>query len=80
MKRLSLSILSLGLALCMMAQAPERIKYQSVVRDNVGAILSDAPANFRISVLEGSTSGPSLYTETHSATTNAFGLVNLEIG
>ncbi|MBP7516033.1 MAG: hypothetical protein KA791_15910, partial [Flavobacteriales bacterium] len=78
MKRLSLSILSLGLALCLMAQAPERIKYQSVVRDGNGAIIVSGPVNFRISVLEGSTSGPSAYTETHTAATNEFGLVNLE--
>ncbi len=81
MKRFSISLLSLGLSLCLLAQAPQKIKYQSIVRDNTGAVIVNTAVSFRISVLQGNENGPSVYTETHTGqVTNAFGLVNLEIG
>ncbi|MFT4668195.1 MAG: hypothetical protein ACI8YQ_002942 [Polaribacter sp.] len=64
-----------------MAQsAPEAFKYQAVARNIGGQIMDNQPVNFQISILEGNISGNSVYTETHNALTNSFGLVNLEIG
>ena len=62
------------------SQAPQAFKYQAVARDNAGEILENQSVSFRISVLQGSASGSSVYTETHSGTTNSFGLINLQIG
>lgn len=62
------------------AQAPEQMKYQAVTRDNTGNVLSNQLVSFRISILQGSSTGTSLYSETHSITTNEFGLANLNIG
>lgn len=62
------------------SQAPQAFKYQAVARDNSGNILASQAVSFRINILSGSTSGTSVYAETHTATTNAYGLVNLNIG
>jgi uncharacterized protein (TIGR02145 family) len=62
------------------AQAPQSFNYQAVARDASGAVLSNQAVNFRISLLQGSTTGVISYTETHSVTTNLLGLVNFAIG
>ncbi len=63
-----------------MAQSPDAFKYQAVARDAGGQILANQAVSFQISILQGSTSGSSVYSETHSTNTNSFGLVNMEIG
>lgn len=61
-------------------QAPQAFKYQAIARDNSGNLIASAPVGFRISILQGSTSGTTVYSETHTATTNAYGLTNLNVG
>lgn len=70
-------ILTIGL---ISAQVPNTFKYQAVVRDNAGQVLASKTVGFRISILQTSAAGSVIYTEKHTAQTNAFGLVNLEIG
>jgi hypothetical protein len=62
------------------AQAPQKISYQAVLRDVGGTIVQNHPVGMRIQILQTSESGTAVYVETHSATTNANGLVTLEIG
>lgn len=63
------------------AQVPQSFRYQAVARDNSGNVLANQSVSFRIGILSGSISGTSVYSETHTGlTTNAFGLVELEIG
>lgn len=62
------------------AQAPQSFNYQAVARDASGAVLSNQAVSFRISLLQGSATGTSIYTETHAVTTNLLGLVNFAIG
>ncbi len=62
------------------AQAPGAFKYQAVVRDNSGNLIAEQVIGLQIDILKGSTDGSSVYTETHSVTTNTLGLVNLQIG
>lgn len=62
------------------AQVPESFKYQAVVRDETGIAITNTEVNIEINILRGSTSGTSIFSETHTTNTNAFGLVNLEIG
>lgn len=62
------------------AQAPQAFKYQAIARDNSGNILMNQNVSFRISIVQGSSLGAIVYTETQSATTNQFGLANLNIG
>lgn len=62
------------------AQAPQAFKYQAVARDNMGNTLANQTVSFRISILQGSSSGTSVYSESHTTTTNPYGLANLNIG
>lgn len=62
------------------AQAPQKMSYQSVIRNTSNALIVSAPIGMRISILQGSSSGPSVYTETQTPTTNVNGLVSIEIG
>lgn len=62
------------------AQAPNQFKYQAVARDNSGAILANQSVGFEIAILQNSSGGTSVYTETHAVTTNEHGLVSLNIG
>jgi trimeric autotransporter adhesin len=62
------------------AQAPEKFNYQAVCRDNAGAIIDSQNVSFLITIRDGSPSGTDVYHETHNVMTNAFGLVNFEVG
>ena len=62
------------------AQAPTLMSYQSVVRDNNGIIVSNQPIGLKLSILQGSSSGLVVYSEEHLPSTNANGLVSVELG
>jgi len=82
MKKFTITLMmTLVMAITCFAQPPPRaFKYQAVARDNSGNALASQDVLFRVGILQGSTSGNLVYSETHAATTNPFGLVNLEIG
>ncbi|MGU3374429.1 beta strand repeat-containing protein [Chryseobacterium sp. M5A1_1a] len=63
-----------------LAQAPEKMSYQAVVRNGSGQLLSNQAIAIRLSILQGSAAGPSVYSERLTGNTNANGLVTLEIG
>ena len=60
--------------------APQTMSYQAVVRNSANNLVQNSPVGIKISVLEGSVTGPAVYVETHSAQTNENGLLNLQIG
>jgi uncharacterized protein (TIGR02145 family) len=62
------------------AQSPQKINFQSIVRNTNGVIVSNKSVNFKITILSGSTTGTPVYSETHLKTTDAIGLVSLQIG
>src|SRR5690554_1516495 len=62
------------------AQSPEKMSYQAVVRDASNALVTAQTVGMQISILQGSASGSSVYTETQTPMSNANGLVSLEIG
>ncbi|MEO9531123.1 MAG: hypothetical protein ABJG68_06420 [Crocinitomicaceae bacterium] len=62
------------------AQAPNLFKYQAVARNTAGEVLANQSVGFEISILQNSSGGTSVYTETHAVTTNLHGLANLSIG
>jgi len=61
-------------------QSPELMSYQAIVRDGKGQLVVNQQVSVRISILQGSGNGTSVYTETQKPTTNANGLVSVEIG
>ncbi|HLP54632.1 MAG TPA: tail fiber domain-containing protein [Fluviicola sp.] len=62
------------------AQAPEGFKYQAVVRNTSNNIITNQAVGIRMTIQQGSIGGTTVYSESFSETTNAYGLVNLEIG
>ena len=64
----------------LLAQAPEGINYQALIRNASGVEVANQNVGIQLSLLQGSASGSAVYKETFSPTTNDFGLVNLQIG
>ena len=64
----------------LMAQTPERMSYQSVLRDARNQLVTNRQVGMQISILHNSPSGTAVYVEQQTATTNAHGLVSVEIG
>ena len=67
-------------SLVLFSQSPERINYQSIVRDLAGNVIQNQPISLRMSILSDSINGTIVYQETFQPTTNNFGLVNIKIG
>lgn len=81
MKRIILSLVAIAtISLSSFGQAPEGFKYQAVVRDAGNLILNNQTVGMRLTIQQGSIGGTTVYTETFATTTNAYGLVNVEIG
>lgn len=62
------------------AQSPEKMKYQAVIRDSNGHVITNQAIGMQISILQGDLPGTLVYTETQSLTSNAQGLTSTEIG
>jgi hypothetical protein len=62
------------------AQAPERMSYQSVIRNAGNNLVINQSVGLRISILQGTSTGTVSYQETQTATTNINGLVSVQIG
>ncbi|MFN8286745.1 MAG: tail fiber domain-containing protein [Chitinophagales bacterium] len=62
------------------AQAPNGINYQAVARNAAGSVIQNQNVSVRLSIHDGSSGGTIVYQETHSATTNQFGLFTVVIG
>ncbi len=62
------------------AQAPPSFNYQAVARNASGAPLVNSGVAIRVSIHSGTATGPVVYSERITATTNAFGLFTASIG
>jgi hypothetical protein len=70
-------ILSLQTSL---GQSPQKMSYQAVIRDNLDHLVNNHLVGIKITILQGSVTGTEVYTETQVPTTNASGLISIEIG
>lgn len=80
MKRIFTIAAALVMTANVWAQAPEKMSYQAVVRDASNALVTTQAVGMQLSILQGSSSGTAVYVETQTPTSNANGLVTLEIG
>ena len=80
MKKLFTILVAVLLTASVFAQAPQKMSYQAVIRDVSDNLITETEIGMQISILQGSTSGTTVYVETQTPTTNANGLVSLEIG
>jgi hypothetical protein len=62
------------------AQAPQFIQYQGVALDVAGQALANRNIGLRITLLDGSLTGTTVYAERHAVTTGAAGVYQLLIG
>ena len=62
------------------SQSPDQINYQAVLRDADGKIIVNKKVSVVIDILKGSLSGLVVFTESHTAMTNSYGVVNIKIG
>ena len=56
------------------------MSYQAVIRNSSGQLIVSHSVGMKISILQGSATGTAVYVETQTPTTNANGLVTVEIG
>ncbi len=80
MKHIIYTVFIFLLAISAHAQAPNAFNYQGVARNGAGSPLSTASIGLRISIHDGSATGPTVYQERHVPMTNAFGLFNVFVG
>lgn len=79
MKKIITSLLVL-LAFVVNGQAPQKFNYQAIARNTTGLELANLSVSIKLSILDGSPNGTVAYAETHTVTTNAYGLFNLQVG
>lgn len=62
------------------AQAPQKIDYQGIARNNTNEPLSNQHLGIQISIIQGELPGVVVYQERHEVNTDAFGLFTFPIG
>ncbi len=82
MKKFTLLTAALLFTLSVLAQSPQKMSYQSVVRNATGTLVTNQAIGIKISILQGSVTGTVVFTETYNPNpqTNSNGLVTVEIG
>src|SRR6056297_2011300 len=70
----------LFITMIMLAQSPQKISYQAVIRNSTDQLVTETQVGMQISILQGTADGSPVYTETQAPTTNSNGLVSIEIG
>ncbi len=79
MKRI-IVFLSLLITYAAVAQSPALINYQAVAHDASGALLAGQSVTVEFGIHQGSATGPLVWEEQHSLTTNSYGLFFAQIG
>jgi uncharacterized protein (TIGR02145 family) len=80
MKQFLYFFLYLIVAQSILAQAPQKMSYQAIIRNTTNQLVVNQVVGMRISIIQGSQNGTAVYSETHSQTTNENGLLSLEVG
>jgi len=80
MKKLIIILLVISICDSLQSQAPDLISYKSVIRDEIGNVVSNQPINLRLSILANSANGNVVFSETHSINTNTDGMISVNIG
>lgn len=80
MKRIVFILINLLIITSIFAQTPEKMSYQAVIRDGSDALVTNTQIGMQINIRKTSPTGSVVYAETQTPTTNANGLVSIEIG
>jgi hypothetical protein len=80
MKRIFAFLIAVMTCFVVTAQTPQAVCYQGVATDQQGRELVSQSIKVRLSILKTSAAGTEEWVETHSVTTDGFGLFDLPIG
>lgn len=80
MKKLTLTTICALLAIAVLAQAPQGISHQAVIRDANNQLVTESPIGIQVSIIQGTPEGTVFYSETHTPQSNANGLISFVIG
>lgn len=82
MRKIYVSLFAVIITVGVFAQAPLKMSYQAIIRNSSNQLVTSHAVGIKISILEGSPTGTVVYSETITPTpsTNANGLVSIEIG
>ena len=80
MNKILTLISAVVLTASLLAQAPNKMSFQTVVRNNLGKLVVNKSIGVRLSILKTSSTGTAVYVETHTKTSNVNGLLTLEVG
>jgi uncharacterized protein (TIGR02145 family) len=82
MKKLIFSIALLCFGVAVLAQSPNLMSYQAIIRNASNQLIVNAPIGVRVSILQGSATGTVVFRETYNPnpTTNSNGLLGLNVG
>jgi uncharacterized protein (TIGR02145 family) len=72
--------LALFVSSSLVAQSPQGIPYQAVMRNADGSVMASSEAVFTFMIHDGTANGTVVYQESHSLTSNAQGLVSCVVG
>jgi hypothetical protein len=62
------------------SQAPQKMSYQAVVRNSNNTLVKNSSVSMRVSIVQSSPTGTTVFSETHVTNTNVNGLLTIEIG
>ena len=79
MKKL-FTLLALAIILIASAQAPQGFNYQATVRNSSGQLLLNQIVQVKFNILQNSSNGTIVYSETQTANTDDLGQINLVVG
>ncbi len=81
MRKLLLFLFAMVISMAaLLAQSPQKMSYQAVVRNANNSLVTNQNVSVQITILQGSESGTPVYMETHTTQTNANGLMTVEVG
>ncbi|WP_347924821.1 hypothetical protein [Pontimicrobium sp. SW4] len=80
MKKIYLLLTFFLCTISLFAQTPQKMNYQAVIRNSSDMVVANQAIGIQISILQTSPTGSAVYVETQNPTTNANGLISIEIG
>jgi hypothetical protein len=80
MRKLMIVLSTVLITVNVIAQVPEKMSYQALIRNGSNQLVINHVVGMLITILQDSVTGSTVYTETHTPTSDASGLVSIEIG
>jgi hypothetical protein len=80
MNKLFFTFCLYSLSMFAMAQSPNSLSYQAIIRNSNNELVANKIVAIKISIIRDSAGGTAAYSERHTPTTNGNGLISIEIG